>query len=237
MRDEKGNITFKSVYKWFRSPQGKRYSFVIFYIFFFAALFIFLASPSEVSKEDITKNDNEKIESLPFKTSKLENNNYQFTYKEIINDNEISFQGEKNDDTIILENERDKYDYKYHDGKLVFEGELNPITYFKFLDIYEMKNLIKDATFLTKVEYSNKNIDYNYEITSNKLREFLNLDISYDDDLINKITISCNENLEIYKITLDIYNYWKVENNEDTEVKSYLIELNYGGDYEENSTN
>ena len=57
MRDEKGKITFKSVWKWLRSDQGKKYSFVIFYAIFFIFLFIFISMPSDYKANNEEKEE------------------------------------------------------------------------------------------------------------------------------------------------------------------------------------
>lgn len=234
MRDENGNITIKSVWKWLRSEKGKRYSFVIFYAIFFIFLFVFLSTPAPDNKEETNKGE-EETSSLPFKTLQLENEDYKFTYQEIINETPIVYQGEKKDNTISLTSEDNTYNYTYQDGELLFQGESNSLTYYKLLDIYEIKKLIKDATFISKVEYPDKQVDFNYEIASNHLQEIF---ASEDEkDTTNKIVVSCNKDLEVLKITFDIYNYFKEINKEDTDTKSYLIEITYGGEYEKDNTN
>ena len=74
MRDEKGKITVKSVWQWLRSDTGKKYSFFIFYFFFFLVLIIFLNMPKEMSSNNEEENN---VLSLPFKSIKIENENYR----------------------------------------------------------------------------------------------------------------------------------------------------------------
>ena len=236
MRDEKGNITIKSVYKWFRSDKGKKYSFFIFYLIFFIFLFIFISIPY---KESPTNNDIPKEDSsLPFKTSNLETSNYEFIFETTIDDKTITYQGIKKDKQISLMIDTQEYNYNYQDGKLVFLGEEKPTFYTEFLDIYEIKRIIKSATFITETKYQvTEQIEYNYEIKSNSLDELLNNNDSYYEETTNKIIILCNENNEIEKITLDISNFSKEENIIEEQPKLYLITITYGGKDEKNSTN
>ena len=235
MRDEKGNITIKSIYKWFRSEKGKRYTFVIFYIFFFAFLFIFLSTPADT--EPIRdKEPEEESSSLPFKTIKLENNDYNFTYQESVNNTSLIYKGEKKDKNITITFEDNTYNYYYQDGKLLLENAESPLKYSKLLDIYEIKNLIKSATFISKVEYPSKMVDYNYEISNKSLQEVFEVSEELSD-VNNKIIINCNEDLEVLKISFDITNYYKEVNKEDKETNSYLIVISYGEEYEESNSN
>ena len=236
MRDEKGNITIKSIYKWFRSEKGKRYSFVIFYIFFFAFLFIFLSIPADTEPIRDKESEEEESSSLPFKTIKLENNDYNFTYQESFNDNLLVYKGEKKDKNITITLDDNTYNYYYQDGSLLLENDESPLKYSKLLDIYEIKNLIKSATFISKVEYPSKMVDYNYEISNKSLQEVLEVSEELSD-VNNKIIINCNENSEVLKISFDITNYYKEVNKEDKEMNSYLIVISYGEEYEESNSN
>ncbi len=225
MKDDNGKITIKSIWKFLRSDKGKKYSFIIFYAIFFIFLFVFLTMPVKETK--IEKEKEEEINSLPFITKKLEDNNYNFTYKEIINDNTIEFQGVKENNLISISNERDKYDYIYQNGKLTKTNELNPLEYYKLLDIYELKTLIKSSTLITKVEFPNTSeYNFNYDIDSNTLNNLFEKEGVLENSL-NRIVVNCNKDFEVKKISIDIYNYLKEINKEDTDITSYLIEIEF----------
>ncbi len=224
MRDEKGKITIKSVWKFLRSEKGKKYSFVIFYAIFFIFLFIFLRAPVG----NIEEKPKEEISNLPFVTKMVETNNYNFTYKEIINEKEIVFDGTRENNLITINNERDKYDYQEENGELTFLGDLNPINYYKLLSIYNVKSLLKDASLVSKVEFpGTSEFAFNYDIESSVLAEFFGQELTFDEESLNRIVVNCNKDLEVTSINFDIYNYWKQENTEDTETTSYVIELDY----------
>ena len=224
MRDEKGKITVKSVWKFIRSEKGRKYSFVIFYAIFFIFLFIFLRAPATYIEEK----PKEEISSLPFVTSKVESNNYNFIYKEIINEKEITFEGTRENNLITINNERDRYDYQEENGELTFLGDLNPINYYKLLSIYNVKSLLKDASLVSKVEFpGTSEFAFNYDIESSTLAEFFGEELISDEESLNRVIVNCNKDLEVTSINFDIYNYWKQENTEDTETTSYVIELDY----------
>ena len=217
MVKKEDKVTIKSIYKWFRSDTGKRISFVVFYLIFFIVLFLLIGTPTD------TKNS-ENIVSLPFKTTNIENNNYEFTYKEIINNEETILNGNRNGNTITLDN----VNYIYKDGELVTASDSSN-NYYQLLDIYEIKNLVKSGTLITKVEFPLTNeTDFNYDIKSSKLNNLFNSELEILDDTNNKLVVNCDKNMNIKKITLDIYNYYQ-ELNHDNSISSYVIEINYGG--------
>ena len=223
MKNENGKITIKSIWKFLRSDKGKKYSFVIFYAIFFIFLFIFISVPGKESNTRVPDSET----NLPFKTKFQEENNYNFTYKEIINEQEVLFQGVKENNTITITNERDKYDYTYQDGELISTNELNPLEYYKLLDIYEIKSLLKDSELVTKVEFPRTNeVEFNYDISSLALGNLFNKDYETETNSLNRLIVNCNKDLEINKITLDIYNYLKDENKE-TDITSYVIEIDF----------
>ncbi len=225
MRDEKGKITVKSVWKWLRSSQGKKYSFVIFYAIFFIFLFIFISMPADYKPNN--KQSEEEVSSFPFTTKRLENDDYNFVYKEIINEKEISFSGVKENNTISISDSKDKYDYIYQNGELSFMGELNPLNYYKLLSIYNIKALLKDGILVTKAEFPRtKEYEFYYDIESYDLGEFFEIDYDGEESL-NRMIVNCDADLEVKKITFDIVNFLKGENQLDTETNSYMIELNY----------
>ena len=171
MRDEKGNITIKSVYKWLRSEKGKKYSFVIFYLIFFIIIFLFfMPNNSELSNNSLDNSSN--IDSsLPFATNNLENEVYKFKYTIDNGLEKNSYDGEKSQDMIILTNGVNTYNYLYDDNKkLESEEENNPVEHLEFLDIYELKRIIKTSTLKSEVKFPSTNeYEYNYEITNQEL--------------------------------------------------------------------
>ena len=204
MRDEKGNITIKSVYKWLRSEKGKKYSFVIFYLIFFIIIFLFfMPNNSELSNNSLDNSSN--IDSsLPFATNNLENEVYKFKYTIDNGLEKNTYDGEKSQDMIILTNGVNTYNYLYDDNKkLESEEENNPVEHLEFLDIYELKRIIKTSTLKSEVKFPSS------------------LEI-------NEITVKTDKNKKVQSLKMNLANYMKKNDSENT----YIITIEYGENYE-----
>lgn len=226
MRDEKGNITIKSVYKWLRSDKGKKYSFAIFYLLFFIIIFVFFATPNSENLHNDTNNipENEPESTLPFITSKLENEDYKFTYQILIDDEEQIYNGLKQNQKITLTTDDKTLNYEYKDGNLVSEEENNNLET-SFLDIFEIKRIIKNSELISEVKYPSTNkYAYNYEINGSDLGEILKIDNSSLDT--NEIVVEANENKDISSITINIVNF--MSNIKEDNYSSYKIIITYG---------
>ncbi len=228
MRDEKGNITIKSVYKWLRSEKGKKYSFVIFYLIFFIIIFLFfMPNNSELSNNSLDNSSN--IDSsLPFATNNLENEVYKFKYTIDNGLEKNTYDGEKSQDMIILTNGVNTYNYLYDDNKkLESEEENNPVEHLEFLDIYELKRIIKTSTLKSEVKFPSTNeYEYNYEITNQELGNILNEEKNSIE--INEITVKTDKNKKVQSLKMNLANYMKKNDSENT----YIITIEYGENYE-----
>lgn len=226
MRNEKGEITVKSIWKWLRSDKGKRYSFFLFYIFFFIIIFIFLSY-----RDDTQVNENkEENLSLPFSTTLFDKSEYDFVYTINYNENSVDYLGKKNGTSIILRDDRGAYNYIYQDGNLIYQGIENPLVYQEFLDSYELKRIIKNAELVseTKLKQTNEYI-YTYTIKTEELFELFNKDFIIQDNLDNEIIVKTDSNNQISEITLDILNYViSINETIEEEILTYEIVINYG---------
>ena len=249
--NNKDEINLKTIFKWLKSESGKKYSFWIFYLIFFVFVFFILSitnnnqtpsyendkpgvndsqnnnsnyendNTSNSDNKDDNTNNNDK-NGLLFKTNHLENNNYNFKL-EIIKDLDITnYRGYKQENTITIENNTDKYEFNYYNGVL-FGNNFEFIT---FLDIYEIKTLIKNSKYEYKTEYSDKTSLYKYLITNQKLNEYLEEIILENNNTLNEILVETNENNELKKITL---NFISLENKENI---NYKIIITYGDNNE-----
>ena len=218
---KKFDIDFKTIWKWLRSENGKRYSFIIFYIFFFIFLFIFLT----VDMKPIINNEIKEENSLPFSTKNLENNDYEFSY--IINSNDVEeYKGKKQNNQISLMDDRGVFAFIYQDGKLIRNDNLEyDIPYSSLIDIYEIKRIIKNSKLISETKLNETNeIIYNYVIKNSSLESILNDNID-NLDLENEIVIKTNSKHEIYEINFNFLNYVKSKNNE---LSNYKIIIKYG---------
>jgi hypothetical protein len=181
------------------SPEVKRKKMIIFfgfYFFFFLFLFIWMRSYSGNTKVEEQKENTEII----YKTDMIENNNYTYVYEIEEDDKTYTFKGIRDDESY----EVSEYKYKF------------------FLDIYNIKKLIKNSKYLYKTDNNNE-ISYKYEIDnktlSNMLQDGKNL-----DNGINNIIVYVDSTNNAYKIELDFSNYMRsIE-----EYQRYHLTLYYG---------
>ena len=218
MRNEKGVITVKSVWKWLRSDSGKKYSFVVFYLGFFIFVFILISLPSP--------NDN-----------KIENNSYKFKYILKINDNLNEYLVDKNNNKLTINDDTGIYNYSYQDGKLIYDGNLKPISYSNFLNMYDVKRILKNSKLISETKLTEtEEYLYNYSVKTSDLIEILDIDsLNFSEfDLENKIVVKANKKKELETITFDIINFIKTVEDIDLEINltTYEIILDYGEIYE-----
>ena len=184
-------------------PEVKRKKMIYFfgfYLVFFVVLFIWMRSSEGNinNNNNNTSNDNETV--INYKTDKIENNNYTYVYEIEENDNHISYKGIRDDDNYDVS----EYKYKF------------------FLDIYNIKKLIKNSKYLYKIDNNNE-ISYKYEIDNKTISNMLQ-DGKEVDNGINNILVYVDNNDNVYKIELDFTSYM-VSVNEYTK---YHLTLYYG---------
>ena len=180
------------------SQEEKRKKMIIFfgfYLFFFIFLFIWMKQ----NRVDNVINDNEETV-ITYKMDNIENNNYSYVYEIEENDNTYIFKGIRNEENY----EVSEYKYKV------------------FLDIYNIKKLIKNSKYLYKVD-NNSEISYKYEIDNKKIASMMQLDETIEEG-INNIVVYVDGSDNVYKIELDFSNYMKSVNEYDM----YHLTLYYG---------
>ena len=225
-QDKKINI--KTIWKFLRSEKGKRYSFVIFYIFFFAFLFILMNLPSTSTNN---KQNNQVESSLPFKITNLEQSNYTFNYVKRIDNNSTIYLGKKINNQISLTLDDNIYIYNYQNSTLKPSVDNESDIIYQFLDIYELKRIIKNSTYISKTEFPDGNINYNYEIDNNTLANILNMEVLDNSNLINNIVVNTNKN-GVLDITFDLLNLINNTSNVTNSYLEYKIIITYGDNNE-----
>ena len=200
-----------------RSEKGKRYSFIIFYLFFFGFLFIFI-NTNRLDNPAPDVNNEEKSYSLPFQTSNLESN-YNFKYIVKTNFEELLYKGEKINNTITIIDDTGSHSFNYKNGVLLGDYK---ILYKELFDIYQIKRIIKSSKLVseTKLNETNEFI-YNYSITNSNLDNILENNVN-NKELVNEIVVKTDSNKKIKEITYDLINYQKDINNDLTEFKITL---------------
>ena len=181
------------------SPEVKRKKMIVFfgfYLIFFIFLFIWL-------KSNNVENTNTPIDeetSFTYKTDLIENNNYTYVYEIEENENVNTIRGIRDDENYQLS----EYKYKY------------------FLDIYNIKKLIKNSKYLYKIDNNNE-ISYKYEIDNKTISNLLQNSKEIENG-VNNILVYVDNNDNVYKIELDLSSYM-VSINEYTK---YHLTLYYG---------
>lgn len=215
MKNENVKITIKSIWKWLRSEKGKRYSFLIFYLFFFIFVFIFISLPSNITtnnNENSNSGNNSNIqgESFPFSVKNLEEDDYKFTYIVNCDNNEADYIGEKNGNNIKLQDDRGEYNYSYKNGELKFDSLENSPVLVKFLDIFEIKKIIKNSELVSETKLITDNSYlYTYNIKTTDLLELYEEEIEVTEEIVNTINIKTDNENQIIEIKLDILGYMK----------------------------
>lgn len=225
-QDKKINI--KTIWKFLRSEKGKRYSFVIFYIFFFAFLFILMNLPNTSTNN---KQNNQVESSLPFKITNLEQSNYTFNYVKRIDNNSTIYLGKKINNQISLTLDDNAYIYNYQNSTLKPSVDNESDIIYQFLDIYELKRIIKNSTYISKTEFPDGNINYNYEIDNNTLANILNMEVLDNSNLINNIVVNTNK-IGVLDITFDLLNLMNNTSNVTNSYLEYKIIITYGDNNE-----
>jgi hypothetical protein len=181
------------------SPEVKRKKMIVFfgfYLIFFIFLFIWLKS-NNVENTNVPTDEET---SFTYKTDLIENNNYTYVYEIEENENVNTIRGIRDDENYQLS----EYKYKY------------------FLDIYNIKKLIKNSKYLYKIDNNNE-ISYKYEIENKTISNLLQNSKEIENG-VNNILVYVDNNDNVYKIELDLSSYM-VSINEYTK---YHLTLYYG---------
>lgn len=226
MKNKKDEITIKSIWKWLRSKKGKRYSFFIFYIFFFIFVFIFISLPSNMTIDNNNNDNNLPEETLPYSTKNLEENDYKFTYVINNNNSQADYVGEKENNNIVLRDDRGEYIYTYQNGELKFNSNETSPALIKFLDIYEIKKIIKNSKLVSETKLiTDNNYLYTYIIKTSDLLELYEEENEAMGELNNSVSIKTNSQKQILEIKLDVLGYMKTL--EEETIDKYEIIITY----------
>lgn len=197
----------KKIIAFAKTKKGKPIFFFGFYFVFFICLFLFMNSVDYVPNDDKSNNNSEEEQNTGltsehyYETNNLENSDYLY---------KITIQ--KNNELEILEGSKSNQ-----------ESILN-YEYFNFVDLNEIKRIVKNAKYLSKSLYSEDTYKVNYEIKTSSLYELM--DREKEDEGINNITLTTKENNDLIGIELDFSNYF-ISLNQDVSVYKVLIEYEY----------
>ena len=237
MKEEKKkeeNKYIKFIKDLYQSKRGRAILFFIFYFIFFFVL-ISLIRTNYSSNRNVNPN-NDKSVSTEYKLDGIKNGNYHFTREENINGVITNFTGDKTDNktegVMTLNNTFTNY-FIYDNINLIKTTDKYEVTtdLYHFNNItadYNIENILKRSTLISKTEYETGNTLYNYEITSNTIDSILNgtnIDIA---DIPNSIILESNEDNEVVKITYNLSSYATYINNAPTTISIIITYSNFG---------
>lgn len=213
------------------NPEFKRLFFFVFYIVFFIFLVVLLRSAYKTNNESLTRYNSGYKHN--FTLDALNKNNYAFTYKVFKNDQIIIFEGSKyNNTSSFLMSGEVASSYKFNgknyskknENTLLYEDVVNPMEFDRFLDSTILPLIFTRSTYVSRTEYLNsEEKDYNYDIATSTLIKLVD-HIETDLDGINKVVAHVNEKGELYRLDMDVTNYFKYF---DSSIYYYTLELNF----------
>lgn len=214
-----------------KDPKKKMVLFFAFYFVFFLIIIIMVrlnGNNTSIQKENLIGSK--------YSLDQLKKGNYHYVYDLKIGTEGKVIDGERNGNIESFEvKENGKVTSFYQNSKECLKKENgtwvkteNPNKYSYITDIDNLEKILAKATYISKTEYKNNELDLNYEISTTTLTELLDgkkIDI---DDETNKIVIRTDINKEAYAFTIDLEPYFTYINNKDTEAKFKLTYNNFG---------
>ena len=190
-----------------KKPYGKGVLFFGFYLIFFIIVFIIIGigGSNKTKKYENTSN---------FNTKYLENYNYSFEYKVVLDNNTYSYIGNKNNDIFNYTYDGKNY-YNSKDKSYIKEEEKevdNPIKFYSLFDKSIMDKIINSSYIESKTTYDNGTIVYNLLISSNTLNKLLNDKDTDVEEIPNKIKVSISNGF-INEINYDLNSYCKINDS------------------------
>lgn len=196
-----------------KTERGKGILFfgVYFIFFLFVILVIRTSSKNMTRPEDYEMNSSD-----TYSVSKILEENYDFTYRINVDNNEVIYSGEKvgNIEKFTFNG----YNY-YYDGETfyVYSNDswtvsTDPYVFRDFTNFNRLGEVIVDATYISKTEFDNGKRLFNYQISSNSLInriERINTDIL---EVPNNIIFIADSEGILKEIDLDLSSYGKFMN-------------------------
>ncbi len=196
-----------------KTDKGKAILFFGFYFVFFLVIAVFARSFSGGSYQE---SDNyTKKDKISF--DMIEKANYKFYYNIQIDNTVYNYSGLKKDDKELFTYSVDTFTLEYYKRAESYfnkENDIwiksdNPYLFREFLSIDSLNNIFVDATYISKEEFDNGEVIYNYMISTNsiiKKLENINTDI---DEIPNTFSVVANSSGDVYKIEMNLNSYGK----------------------------
>lgn len=198
-------VNFKKLLK---SPKGKALVFFGVYLIFFVMLGILFRT----SRNNVNINNNENM-AFEFKFDKIEANNYRFNYNIEVDNNTVSYTGEKFGNKQLFFNNFGQY-YSETENYFINNSEVwlkteNPYIYYDFIKTDNVMNLIKNSYFLSKTEYESGKRVYNFLLSSNSIDKIISKDESDIEEIPNEVIVTSNGSNEVTEVKFLLNSYCK----------------------------
>lgn len=211
-----------------KNSQQKSIIMLVIMVIFFFLVVVGLRNNNNYEEAKVEKKDYE------FSLEKIKQGNYHFVYSIKNNENIISYEGDSNNKKSLFSNDNNNY-YLYK-GQLLKDyngvwARTDNYKYMEFTDIEKIEELIKNASFDKKEEYSDMRKVYNYNISTNTITKIILEKDTDIDDIPNKITLITDNENNVNEIDFDISSYSKYKEN----IANTSINLKYSkfGEIEE----
>lgn len=195
-----------------KMKNGKAILFFGFYFIFFVVIIIFIKFSSRVPvmhSEDYEMGQG----SYSFKIETLLKNNYQYSYIITLDDINYEYFGKRYKNMELFQfngNDYFRNEDEYFIKNNIWIKSDNPYKFREFLDVNNLVNLIKMASYNAKTTYESGKIKYNFLISSNTINQNLyNISSDFLEEP-NEIIVSTDEEKNVDDITLNLDSFCKV---------------------------
>ncbi len=195
-----------------KTARGKALLFFAGYLIFFIIIIIVFRVSKKMPINNYSYDGGRKHN---FSFSEIENNNYKYNYKIVIDENTYLLTGQRYEDTEMFTVNNKEF-YKVNDNYFTLDNGLwiksnNPNNFSYFTEIENIQKLIEQAYYLSKTDYESGKEVYNFLISTNNIEKIYrnqNIDIA---DEAGEIIISTNEDLEVEEVKLKLNSFCKFE--------------------------
>ncbi len=215
------------------NPFMKQILFFGFYFVFFVVLILLLRTGYKNNNRQENRSNNSGY-NYDYKLDRLNNQNYHFVYKEMVNGVATIYEGDISDGKMLFSKSgqvattyfmrNDKF-YVKDNNLLTWSETTNPLLFYKFTRPENLHSFIKKSTYVSKTDFIGvKKNDFTYSIDNNKLRKIFDLQAVEGDDTKSFLIVTVLENGVISSMTFDLTNYMKKSNEN---IKSYLLTFSF----------
>lgn len=189
--------------------QQKAWIFLIAYFIFFAAVIMSIRSNNN------DNNTKKKEKEFDFSFERIEKGNYQFKYELLLDQAQVIYEGKRNKEKSLFTKSSNGLVESYFESSDLYVKyvnglwikDVNPYPIPNLIDIDYVKEILQEATYDSKTNYSNQSQMYTYQISTTTLtKAYENQDIDIADE-VNTISITFDENKNVNKIEYDFSPY------------------------------